>query len=138
MMPGAASLTMNKTPHFPSPQHFLFVLPDSASPADQDQVVNAARELTAHGYVYVASAHERTMQDREDIRFMPLRRDDLPRFGAPTSVMIVKDRTMVSAAEQAYPGAHVLVIDPTDAPRVVDYVQHMPHVAGGAAPPLAV
>lgn len=115
--------TMNTINHTLSPQHFLFMLPDSATPADHEQIVNAARELSAHGYVYVASAHERAMQDRENIRFMPLRRDDLPRFGAATSVMIVKDRGMVTAAEQAYPGAHVLVIDSSDASSVVDYVQ---------------
>jgi hypothetical protein len=51
--------------------------------------------------------------------------------------MIVKDRAMVPAAERAYPGASVLVIDPSDAPRIVDYVQSSPHGAPHAALSLA-
>ena len=106
-----------------SPQHFLFMLPHSATAAEQEHVVNAAKELTTTGYVYVASAHERTMEDRDNIRFMPLRNGDLPRFGTVSAVMIVKDRTMVSAAEVAYPNAKVLVFDAADSQHIVSYEQ---------------
>jgi hypothetical protein len=97
-----------------SPQHFLFMLPHSATPAEQEHVVKAAKELSSRGYVYVVSAHERTMEDRDNVRFMPLRSGDLPRFGAVSTVMVVKDRTMVPAVEQAYPDAKVLVFEAAD------------------------
>ena len=114
---------MNTTSLPLSSQHFLFVLPPSATPAEQQHVVKAAKELTSCGYVYVASAHEHTMEDRDDVRFMPLRSGDLPRFGTVTSVMIVKDRTMVQAAEVAYPNAKVLLFDAADSQQVVGYEQ---------------
>src|SRR3954452_19335010 len=100
-------------------QHFLFMLPHSATQAEQEHVVNAAKELTSSGYVYVASAHERTMEDRDHIRFMPLRDGTLPCFGAVSTVMIVRDRTMVQAVEQAYPDAKVLVFDAADWQHIV-------------------
>lgn len=106
----ASSKTNTRSPH-----HFLFMLPDSATPAEQDHVVEAAKELTSMGYVYVASAQERTMEDRDNIRFMPLRPDDLPRFGAVSGVMVVRDQSMAQAAQEAYPGAKVFVIDPAQA-----------------------
>jgi hypothetical protein len=93
------------------------MLPDSTTPEEQECVVNSAKELTSMGYVYVASARERTMEDRDNIRFMPLRSDDLPRFGNVSGVMVVRDHEFARAAEQAYPGAKVFVIDPaTPAP----------------------
>ena len=97
------------------PHHFLFMLPATATPADQDHVVKAAKELTSMGYVYVASAHERTMEDRDNVRFMPLKNDDLPRFGSLAGVMIVRDQEMARVAQEAYPDANVLVIDPSPA-----------------------
>lgn len=93
-------------------QNFLFMLPADTSPAEQEVIVNLARRLTAMGYVYIASAHEKTMEDREDIRFMPFHQDLLPSFGEMTGVFVVRDQSIASAARQAYPNAHVLVIDP--------------------------
>src|SRR4051812_39535854 len=103
---------MKPSPYSTVPHHFLFMLPATTTPADQDQVLKAAKELTSMGYVYVASAHERSMEDRDDIRFMPLKSDDLPRFGSLAGVMIVHDQEMARVAEEAYPGAKVIVIDP--------------------------
>ncbi len=74
--------------------------------------MNLARRLTSLGYVYIASAHECTMEDREEIRFMPLHREMLPAFGALTGVFVVNDAEIASAARDTYPEAHVLVIDP--------------------------
>ena len=116
-----------------SPQHFLFMLPPSATPTEQERVVNAAKELTSTGYVYVASAHERVMEDRDSIRFMPLRSNDLPRFAAVSTVMIVKERSMVQVAEAAYPNARVLMFDAADTQHIVGYEQR----SVGVAPSLA-
>jgi len=95
--------------------HFLFLLPPSTTPAEQDVIANAARELAPMGYVYIASAHEKTMEDRGDIRFMPLRDGTLPCFGAVTGVMIVRDRELVRQAQENYPGAPIVVFDPAEA-----------------------
>jgi hypothetical protein len=106
---------MKPSPNSTVPHHFLFMLPATATPADQDHVVKAAKELTSMGYVYVASAHERTMEDRDNVRFMPLKSDDLPRFGSLAGVMIVRDQEMARVAQEAYPEANIMVIDPTPA-----------------------
>ena len=52
------------------------------------------------------------MVDREDIRFMPLHQEMLPSFGLLTAVFVVKDQAIANAAREAYPEAHVLMIDP--------------------------
>ncbi|GAA5141388.1 hypothetical protein GCM10023213_25420 [Prosthecobacter algae] len=98
----------------PSPtlHNFLFMLPASTTGAEQEIIVNLARRLTSLGYVYIASAHEGTMVDREDIRFMPLHEDMLPSFGALTGVFVVRDAGIAAAAQDHYPAAHVLMIDP--------------------------
>lgn len=97
------------------PHHFLFLLPDSTTPAEKEVVVNAAKHLTSLGYVYVASPDEKTMADRENIRFMPLKLHRLPCFGTVTSVMIVRDRHLALAAQEAYPRTRVTVFDPAQA-----------------------
>jgi hypothetical protein len=124
---------MNLSSPTRSPQHYLIMLPPTATPAEQEHVVHAAKELASSGYVYVASAHERTMEDRDNIRFMPLRSDALPRFGTLSTVMIVKDRAMVPAAERAYPQAKVLVFDAADSQHIVSYEQR----GVKTAPPVA-
>lgn len=101
------------TPSIAQPlQNFLFMLPVDTTPAEQEVIVNLARRLTTMGYVYIASAHQQMMEDREDIRFMPFHRDLLPSFGIMAGVFIVRDQSIASAAREAYPDAHVLVIDP--------------------------
>lgn len=114
---------MNTSAGLRSTQRFLIMLPPSATPSEQEHVFDAAKELISTGDVYVASAHQRTMEDRDNVRFLPLRKGDLPHFGSISTVMIVKDRTMVSAAEQAYPNAKVLVFEPADSRQIVDYEQ---------------
>jgi hypothetical protein len=114
---------MNTHASLRSTQRFLIMLPLSATPSEQEHVVNVAKELTSTGDVYIASASQRTMEDRDNVRFLPLRSGDLPRFGKVSTVMIVKDRTMVPAAEQAYPDAKVLVFEPADSGQIVGYEQ---------------
>lgn len=92
--------------------NFLFMVPASTTAAEQEIIINFARRLTALGYVYIASAHESTMVDREDIRFMPFHSDMLPAFGTMTGVFVVRDQVIAAAAQEAYPDSHVLVIDP--------------------------
>lgn len=101
--------------HTRLPLHYLFLLPDSATPADQEAVAKAARELVSVGYVYVASAAEKTMEDREGIRFMPLRDGSLPHFGSVAGVMVVRDQKLAHAAQELYPGAKVAMLDATPA-----------------------
>lgn len=74
--------------------------------------MNLASRLMTMGYVYVASAHESTMVDREEVRFMPLHQEMLPSFGTLTGVFVVRDHEITKAAREAYPEAHVLMIDP--------------------------
>jgi hypothetical protein len=113
------------------PHHFLFMLPASTTPSEQDEIVETAKKLTSMGYVYVASAHERTMEDRDNIRFMPLKNDDLPCFNAVAGVMVVRDQGLAEVAQHAYPGANILVIDPAQPAQhnKVDHGQLLPWVA---------
>ena len=107
------------------------MLPESTTPSEQDEIVETAKKLTSMGYVYVASAHERTMEDRDEVRFMPLRNDDLPCFGAVAGVMVVRDQGLAQVAQQQYPGANILVIDPAQPAQhhKVDHRQLLPWVA---------
>lgn len=97
---------------FPAPQNFLFMVPSSVGGAELEIIFGLARKFTSLGYVYIASAHEKSMVDREDIRFMPLHEAQLPAFGELTAVFVVKDQTVVEHAKQAYPDAHVLLLNP--------------------------
>ncbi len=106
---------MERTNTLQQPLHFLFLLSDTTTNSEQEVIVNAAKELTSLGYVYVASPHEPTMADREDIRFMPLRSHQLPCFGQVTSVMIVRDPQLALAAREVYPDSHITVFDPAQA-----------------------
>lgn len=98
------------------PHHFLFLLPESTTSEEAEIVETAARKLTSLGYVYVASPHQPTMEDRAGVRFMPLRLHRLPCFGAVTGVMIVRDRHLTLAAQEAYPEAQIIAFDPAGAP----------------------
>lgn len=121
------------------PNHFLFLLPASTTASEQEVVANAAQELTPLGYVYIASAHEPTMEDRGDIRFMPLHDGTLPCFGAVTGVMIARDQELVRAAQENYPGAQVVVFDPAETAHKVKAVDElgMPLLAASAVRPRA-
>jgi len=92
--------------------NFLFMLPATTTAAEQKIVTQLAHRLTTFGYVYIASAQECTMTDRDDIRFMPLHRDLLPSFGSMTSVFVVNDPEIAQAAKETYPEAQVLILDP--------------------------
>jgi hypothetical protein len=106
---------MNHATRSRLPLHYLFLLPESATSSEQDAVTKAARELTTVGYVYVESASEKTLDVRDDIRFMPLKVDSLPHFDALAGVMVVRDHQLAHVAQEAYPGAKVTVIDPVPA-----------------------
>ncbi|MGV3663613.1 MAG: hypothetical protein ACO1TE_25815 [Prosthecobacter sp.] len=104
------------------PRHFLFLLPATATEAERQAVIESARTLLPRGYVYVASPAEPTMEDRENIRFMPLNLKALPSFGDVTAVCVVRDQTIAIAARDAYPRTEVTVIDPLarETPEVID------------------
>lgn len=105
------SLSPSRPPH-----QFLFLLPETTTPDEVEIVEAAARKLIPLGYVYIASPHEPTMEDRGGIRFLPLRPHRLPCFGTLTGVMIVRDRHLMLAAQETYPEAQVIVFDPARAP----------------------
>ena len=88
------------------------MLPATATSHDRSTVEQSARRLTSSGYVYIASPEEKTMEDREEIRYMPLHLEMLPCFGSITAVCVVRDESLADAARAAYPGTEVLVIDP--------------------------
>lgn len=88
------------------------MLPANATEAERQAVIASARTLLPRGYVYVASPAEPTMEDRDDIRFMPLNLEALPCFGDVTAVCVVRDQTIAIAARDAYPRTEVMVIDP--------------------------
>ena len=108
------SHAMKPTSYPPSPKHYLFMLPPTTTIEEQHGVVKAAKDLLPDGYVYVASAHEHTMEDRESIRFMPLRTNDLPCFAAVAGVMVARDEHLALVARQVYPGTPVMVFDPAE------------------------
>lgn len=96
------------------------MLPANATEAERLAVIESARTLLPRGYVYVASPAEPTMEDRDEIRFMPLNLQALPCFADVTAVCVVRDQTIAIAARQAYPRTEVMVIDPlaVEAPEV--------------------
>jgi hypothetical protein len=71
------------------------------------------------------------MEDRDEIRFMPLKNDDLPCFNALAGVMVVRDQELARVAQQTYPGANILVIDPARPAQhhKVDHGQLVPWIA---------
>lgn len=102
---------MSAQPSIRPSQNFLFMLPATTTDAERKMVLSFARRLTAVGEVYVACAHASVLESREGLRFMPLCHEQLPVFAIPTAVFVVQDQHIADAARNAYPGAHVLVID---------------------------
>lgn len=94
------------------PKHYLFILPEAISLDEQHEVVQAASKLAEEGYVYLASAHVKTMEDRDNIRFMPLHTDRMPCFGEVSGVLVARDRDLARSAKEVYRDAPVMVFEP--------------------------
>jgi hypothetical protein len=94
-----------------APKHYLFMLPEMITLEEQNEVAQAAKALLAEGYVYLISPHEKTVEDRDDIRYMPLRRGSLPCFGEVSGVLVARDQSLAQAAKQVYQ-APVMVFEP--------------------------
>lgn len=92
--------------------NFLFVLPHTLSEAEWKEVLMSAKRLTRYGYVYVADACQREMEDRQGVRFMPFRNGVLPHFGELAAVFVVHDTRIARKAEQFYLNAQVSTINP--------------------------
>lgn len=99
-------------PTFDAPKRYLFVIPTTTTLEEQNEVVRMAKQLMPDDYVYVASAHEGAVEDRENICYLPLRRHDIPAFGIVSGVMVARDRYLAQLAKQAYPDIPVMVFDP--------------------------
>jgi hypothetical protein len=99
---------------FPSrlPKHYLFILPEAITLDEQQEVVQAASRLAEEGYVYMASAHVKTMEDRDNIRFMPLHTDRMPCFGEVSGVLVARDQELARTAKEVYRDAPVMVFEP--------------------------
>ncbi len=98
-----------------APKHYLFMLPEMITLEEQNEVAQAAKALLTEGYVYLISPHEKTVEDRDEIRYMPLRRDSLPCFGEVSGVLVARDQSLAQAAKQAYRDAPVMVFEPGQA-----------------------
>lgn len=94
------------------PKHYLFILPEAITLDEQHEVVQAASRLAEEGYVYLASAHVKTMEDRDNIRFMPLHTDRMPCFGEVSGVLVARDRELARTAKEVYRDAPVMVFEP--------------------------
>ena len=94
------------------PKHYLLILPEAITLDEQHEVAQAAKALLTEGYVYLISPHEKTVEDRDEIRYMPLRRDSLPCFGEVSGVLVARDQSLALAARQVYQDAPVMVFDP--------------------------
>lgn len=98
--------TSTSTPSFSTlPKHYLFILPKAISLDEQHEVVQAASKLAEEGYVYLASAHVKSMEDRDNIHFMPLHRDRMPCFGEVSGVLVARDQELAQSAKEVYRGA---------------------------------
>ena len=102
---------MNTSAFSQLPKHYLFILPEAITLDEQHEVAQAARALLTEGYVYLISPHEKTVEDRYEIRYMPLRRDSLPCFGEVSGVLVARDQSLALAAKQVYQDAPVMVFD---------------------------
>jgi hypothetical protein len=104
-----------------APKHYLFMLPEMITLEEQNEVAQAAKALLTEGYVYLISPHEKTVEDRDEIRYMPLRRDSLPCFGEVSGVLVARDQSLAHAAKQVYRDAPVMVFEPGQALESVSY-----------------
>lgn len=107
----ATSTAISVSPSL-APKHYLFILPEAITLDEQHEVVQAASKLAEEGYVYLASAHVKTMEDRDNLRFMPLHTDRLPCFGEVAGVLVARDRELARTAKEVYRGAPVMVFEP--------------------------
>jgi hypothetical protein len=95
-----------------APKHYLFMLPEMITLEEQNEVAQAAKALLTEGYVYLISPHEKTVEDRDEIRYMPLRRDSLPCFGEVSGVLVARDQSLARTAKEVYRDAPVMVFEP--------------------------
>jgi hypothetical protein len=92
-------------------RNYLFLVGHQLSKLDRQIVNSTAHKLASHGYVYVADVEQDCVEDRDDIRYLPLRDNNLPHFGSVTIVAVLHDNALARLAAQTYPDATVYVID---------------------------
>jgi hypothetical protein len=102
---------LRNTPEQPVCRNFLFLISHPLSKLDRLIVDSTAHKLAEHGYVYIADVQQECVEDRDDIRYLPLRDNHLPNFGALTVVAVLHDNALARVAAQNYPDATVYVID---------------------------
>lgn len=92
-------------------RNFLFLISHPLSELDRLIVSSTAHKLSYHGYVYIADVAQDCVEDRDDIRYLPLHDHQLPHFGSVTVVAVLHDNALARLAAQTYPEASVYVID---------------------------
>lgn len=92
-------------------RNFLFLMPASVSELERSIAMVAAKRMAGEGYVYMALAGQREMEDRDGIRFLPLN-TELPSFGLMTTVVVLHDQDLAKEAMTTYPDAQVFLLNP--------------------------
>lgn len=87
-------------------------MPEGVTALERSIVMVAARRMSNEGYVYMAVAGQREMEDRENIRYLPLYAEQLPSFGLMTTVVVLHHYELAARALDSYPGAQVFLLNP--------------------------
>jgi hypothetical protein len=114
MIPTAATSLAISAPALQTvqtPRNFLFIVPTPATAEDHALVEAIATTMSSMGYVYVASADQRLVEDRGAIRYLPFRAGHFPSFGTLDAIFVLRDREVANAALAEYPAAEAFVLD---------------------------
>ena len=91
-------------------RNYLFAITDNASPIERAILFAAAERMREHGYVYIADVACNETHDVDDVRFLPLRYGQLPRFGELTMIVVLNDQDLAAAATALHPEALTFVL----------------------------
>jgi hypothetical protein len=84
----------------------------AANPASDESLNSVAEWLTQYGYVYVARAGQKTMEDdAAGVRYMPLHRDALPPFGSLAMVVVFDNLALVQEAQEHYANTLIVFVE---------------------------
>lgn len=96
-------------------RNILFLIPEPACSASSERELSSlmemARHVAGHAFVYVARFDQSEMEDDEfGVRHMPLADDCYSAFGLLTKVLVFGDRSLALAVAEGHPEAEVLLI----------------------------
>lgn len=96
----------------PAVKNYLFIVPCQLGDFEKAILQATAKRMSQFGYVYVADVSQSTMEDRDNVRYMPLHLGRLPCFGSVESVIVFHDEGLIEEAAGTYPGARFFVLNP--------------------------